>query len=200
MPSCPEFNLYSTANIIRCITPNSLPSFLWHYILNSHIPWTLITKFWFYPFKQSNSIHVKLERVFPSTIRPQFYKITLSMHKLTIRSLNATTPDANQSKNASTVALLGGYSSLSSGSINQNPKLCTNQWTAWRHMHTRQAVSGQNLENAKITPLTWISRSQTRILDDSLTQKLFASSLALPHYLHPQFSQLYVPNHWNSAA
>jgi len=59
------------------------------------------------------------------------------------------TTSKNQSKNTSTVTPPGGYSSLPGGLSHPEAKSLTNCWTAWRHMHAHQAVSGQNPENAK---------------------------------------------------
>jgi len=50
----------------------------------------------------------QIRRVFPCTTKPQFYKITLLMHKINIRSLNATASDANQSETASIVGTSSG--------------------------------------------------------------------------------------------
>jgi len=42
-----------------------------------------------------------------------------------------------------------GYSSLPGGLSNQKPQMMSKQMNRLRHMHARQAVSGQNPENAK---------------------------------------------------
>jgi len=94
----------------------------------------------------------------------------------------------------------------------KHPELGYHLCTAWRHMQTRQAVSGQIPRireqqhyaswkltiwfitthyskhepiELKTTPLTWIPRSSLESLMISLTRKLLEYSLALLHYLPP---------------
>jgi len=89
--------------------------------------------------------------VFSNFTRPQFYPT----HTINAYSHNQKSqhPCAKRKpdKKYNTVAPPGGYSSLPGGLSHQEPNPHTNWWTAWRHMHARQAVSGQNPENAKTT-------------------------------------------------
>ena len=105
----------------------------------------------------------------------------------------------------------------------QNPKLYTDRWTAWRLMHARQAVSGQNPEITKNSayqsdnPWNYDCTRHNRVYTINSTQK----QLPLPGFLalhsnpwcfhypepplslllhshtifHPQFFPLFVPNH-----
>jgi len=140
---------HDESHLIHC------PNFLWHYSLIFEHTVNPNNSILILPTPTTNSIHVKVER---SILKHHSTPILIRLHYQYINSPSQVSMPLHKTqfnRNTNTDASPDGYSSLPGSSTNQNQKPCINWWTAWRHMHTRQAVSRQNPETRKTAHTRW---------------------------------------------